>query len=180
MHSHTYYNKYRYLFQCSLIAFSLSCSVYFFWANNFHIPHIQSAAVQHERKPIVDRKDGIISSAAGSVAGSSNSASGLNSSSTSKSSYQQQVRVKQQHQQQQQQHATSVAAAAAATAASAALFQHAATPPSVTNAATTPFGISENLFPMSLNFAELTQTLSKCSHHSISSSFASHSFSSPF
>lgn len=165
MHSHTYYNKYRYLLQRSLIAFSLSCSVYFFWANNFHIPHIQSAAVQHERKPIVDRKDGIISGAAGSVAGSSNSASGLSSSSTSKASYQQQVRVKQQHQQQQQQqqHATSVAAAAAASAASAALFQHAATPSSVASAATTPFGISENLFPMSLNFAELTQTLSKCS-----------------
>ncbi|KAM8707773.1 hypothetical protein ACLKA7_014846 [Drosophila subpalustris] len=112
--------------------------------------------VQHERKPIVDRKDGMVSSSAGVVSGSSNSAGTSTSSSTTKSSYQQ-VRVKQQQQQQQQQqqHAS---VAAAASAASAALFQHAATPP-VSSTSTTPFVINENLFPMGLNFAELTQTL---------------------
>ncbi|XP_032291167.1 nuclear hormone receptor HR78 isoform X2 [Drosophila virilis] len=107
--------------------------------------------VQHERKPIVDRKDGIVSGSTGSVSGSSSTAGASSGSAAGKSGYQQ-VRVKQQ----QQQHA-SAAAAAAASAASAALFQHAATPPAST--ATTPFGLSENLFPMSLNFAELTQTL---------------------
>ncbi|XP_064541111.1 nuclear hormone receptor HR78 isoform X3 [Drosophila montana] len=107
-------------------------------------------SVQHERKPIVDRKDGIVSGATGSVSGSSSTAGASSGSAAGKSGYQQ-VRVKQ-----QQQHA-SAAAAAAASAASAALFQHAATPPAST--ATTPFGLSENLFPMSLNFAELTQTL---------------------
>lgn len=112
--------------------------------------------MQHERKPIVDRKDGIVSGATGSVSGSSSTTGASSGSAAGKSGYQQ-VRVKQQ---QQQQHA-SAAAAAAASAASAALFQHAATPPAST--ATTPFGLSENLFPMSLNFAELTQTLSKCS-----------------
>ncbi|XP_034482031.1 nuclear hormone receptor HR78 isoform X2 [Drosophila innubila] len=112
---------------------------------------MRSDSVQHERKPIVDRKDGIVSNSAGGVAGS-NSGGNSSSSSTTKSSYQQ-VRVKQQ--QQQQQHAS---VAAAASAASAALFQHAATPP-VSSATTAPFVINENLFPMGLNFAELTQTL---------------------
>ncbi|XP_017864260.1 PREDICTED: nuclear hormone receptor HR78 isoform X2 [Drosophila arizonae] len=107
--------------------------------------------VQHERKPIVDRKDGIGSGGTGSVSGSSSSAGGPTSvSSAGKSSYQQ-VRVKQQ----QQQHAS---AAAAVAASAASLFQHAATP-TVGNTPTTPFGLSETLFPMNLNFAELTQTL---------------------
>ncbi|XP_017864259.1 PREDICTED: nuclear hormone receptor HR78 isoform X1 [Drosophila arizonae] len=112
---------------------------------------MRSDSVQHERKPIVDRKDGIGSGGTGSVSGSSSSAGGPTSvSSAGKSSYQQ-VRVKQQ----QQQHAS---AAAAVAASAASLFQHAATP-TVGNTPTTPFGLSETLFPMNLNFAELTQTL---------------------
>ncbi|XP_017864261.1 PREDICTED: nuclear hormone receptor HR78 isoform X3 [Drosophila arizonae] len=71
---------------------------------------MRSDSVQHERKPIVDRKDGIGSGGTGSVSGSSSSAGGPTSvSSAGKSSYQQ-VRVKQQqqqHQQQQQQQAAS-------------------------------------------------------------------------
>ncbi|XP_060656221.1 nuclear hormone receptor HR78 isoform X2 [Drosophila nasuta] len=113
--------------------------------------------VQHERKPIVDRKDGLASSSSsGGISASGSTATGGSSSGSvaNKSSYQQ-VRVKQQQQQQQQQHASSVAAAAA----SAALFQHAATPPVSSTATSTPFGLNENLFPMGLNFAELTQTL---------------------
>lgn len=120
------------------------------------MPSSSSAAVQHERKPIVDRKDGIGSGGTGSVSGSSSSAGGPTSvSSAGKSSYQQ-VRVKQQ----QQQHAS---AAAAVAASAASLFQHAATP-TVGNTPTTPFGLSETLFPMNLNFAELTQTLSKTNY----------------
>ncbi|KAH8274515.1 hypothetical protein KR044_006101, partial [Drosophila immigrans] len=125
---------------------------------------MRSDSVQHERKPIVDRKDGIASSSSVSVSGSSSTVGNSGGSSANKSSYQQ-VRVKQQQQQQQQQqHASSVAAAAA----SAALFQHAAATPPVSSAAnSTPFGLNENLFPMGLNFAELTQTLSKCSQLNI-------------
>ncbi|XP_017844115.1 nuclear hormone receptor HR78 isoform X2 [Drosophila busckii] len=118
--------------------------------------------VQHERKPIVDRQerkpiaDRREASTSNCIAGSSsvgsNAAAASSSNSSSKSCYQQ-SRVKQEQQQQQQQQQQRQQHATAA-----ALFQHAATPP-MGSAASTPFGLSENIFPMSLNFAELTQTL---------------------
>jgi len=92
--------------------------------------------VQHERKPIVDRKEGIIA-----AAGGSSTSGGGGSSSTylsGKSGYQQ-TRGK----------GHNVKAEAAAT-------------PPVHSTPATPFNLNENLFPMGLNFAELTQTLSKC------------------
>ncbi|XP_020815744.1 nuclear hormone receptor HR78 isoform X2 [Drosophila serrata] len=91
--------------------------------------------VQHERKPIVDRKEGIINAAAG---GSSASGGGGGSSTylSGKASYQSGGRGK----------GHSVKAEAAAT-------------PPVQSTPATPFNLNENLFPMGLNFAELTQTL---------------------
>ncbi|XP_030387213.1 nuclear hormone receptor HR78 isoform X2 [Scaptodrosophila lebanonensis] len=99
--------------------------------------------VQHERKPIVDRRD---ASVGGNSAASSSSSSvaATNSSSSTKPNYQQQPRNKQ--------HVSTAAA-------SAALFQHAANTPPVPSTTATAFGLADNLFPMSLNFAELTQTL---------------------
>ncbi|KAH8360507.1 hypothetical protein KR200_007904 [Drosophila serrata] len=96
---------------------------------------MRSDSVQHERKPIVDRKEGIINAAAG---GSSASGGGGGSSTylSGKASYQSGGRGK----------GHSVKAEAAAT-------------PPVQSTPATPFNLNENLFPMGLNFAELTQTL---------------------
>ncbi|XP_039486180.1 nuclear hormone receptor HR78 isoform X1 [Drosophila santomea] len=94
---------------------------------------MRSDSVQHERKPIVDRKEGIIA-----TAGGSSTSGGGGSSSTylsGKSGYQQ-GRGK----------GHSVKAESAAT-------------PPVHSTPATAFNLNENIFPMGLNFAELTQTL---------------------
>ncbi|KAH8373435.1 hypothetical protein KR009_006850, partial [Drosophila setifemur] len=94
---------------------------------------MRSDSVQHERKPIVDRKEGIIANAGSS----STSGAGGNTSNylSGKSGYQQ-GRAK----------GHNVKAEAAATL-----------PVQSTQANT--FNLNENLFPMGINFAELTQTL---------------------
>ncbi|XP_017128288.1 nuclear hormone receptor HR78 isoform X2 [Drosophila elegans] len=89
--------------------------------------------VQHERKPIVDRKEGLIAAASGS---STSGGGGSSSTYLSGKSGYQQGRGK----------GHSVKAEAAAT-------------PPVHSTPATPFNLNENLFPMGLNFAELTQTL---------------------
>ncbi|XP_017001894.2 nuclear hormone receptor HR78 isoform X1 [Drosophila takahashii] len=94
---------------------------------------MRSDSVQHERKPIVDRKEGIIAAAGGS---STSGGGGTSSTYLSGKSGYQQARGK----------GHNVKAEAAAT-------------PPVHSTPATPFNLNENLFPMGLNFAELTQTL---------------------